>query len=70
MLNNVKMGPAYTWRNLAHTRPFALLGCALPAMILVFGYMLRLAERAEQPVFDFYVNALWCITVTTTTVGK
>jgi hypothetical protein len=69
VLNDVSIGPWFTFRNALHKFPFLSIGFLLFILNITSAYALREAERPVQSGFKYYWNSLWCSIMTITTVG-
>jgi hypothetical protein len=67
VLNDISIGPWFTFRNALHKFPFASISFLLFVLNITSAYALREAERPVQPGFKYYWNSLWCSIMTITT---
>jgi hypothetical protein len=68
-MNNVSLGPAYTFRYVMKRWPFRCVGLISAYMVVVLAYALRIAESPISDDLSYYVNTLWVVVITATTVG-
>lgn len=68
-MNKVSLGPSYTFKHMMRTRPFEYIGLFTLYVTIILAYALRVAESPHNEDLEWFVNCVWMIIITATTVG-
>ena len=67
--HHVQLSPMFTFKFMLYKFPLRTLAVLFPALIVIMGFALRIAEQSAQPAFKYLMNNWWLVSVTMTTVG-